>query len=72
MEDFGVEGPLGALGPSGWGEREGLQGVLGPDFDWASVSEALYQLQEAVYSLMPALPIAYTQPPLFPTALRAL
>lgn len=40
MEDFGVEGPVGALGPSGWGEPGG-QGVLGPDLDWVSISEAV-------------------------------
>jgi len=41
VKDSGLEGPVGALGPSGWGGLEGLQGVLGPDFDWPSISEAV-------------------------------
>jgi len=40
VRDFGVEGPVGLEDPIGWGEPGG-QGVLGPDFDWASVSEAV-------------------------------
>lgn len=36
MEDLGPTGPL-----PDWGGLEGLQGVLGPSFDWASISEAV-------------------------------